>query len=91
MTDDKGILPDVWWLEQIPTCFTLYRGEITEREREAYYLTNLGPSVRNLGSILQKKMDFIISLLDYIRQQLNTISFRNCFVAQFLYLWLYTK
>ncbi|XP_033622229.1 autophagy protein 5-like [Fukomys damarensis] len=36
MTDDKDVLRDVWF-GRIPTCFTLYQDEITEREAEPYY------------------------------------------------------
>ncbi|XP_064145389.1 autophagy protein 5 isoform X4 [Loxodonta africana] len=136
MTDDKDVLRDVWF-GRIPTCFTLYQDEITEREAEPYYLllprvsyltlvtdkvkkhfqkvmrqediseiwfeyegtplkwhypigllfdllasssalpwnitvhfktdlTSFGPSIGNSWSILQKKMDFVTSLLEYI-------------------------
>uniref|UniRef100_A0ABI7VVS0 Autophagy related 5 n=3 Tax=Felidae TaxID=9681 RepID=A0ABI7VVS0_FELCA len=84
MTDDKDVLRDVWF-GRIPTCFTLYQDEITEREAEPYYtdLINFGPSTGNSWNILQKKMDFVISLLEYIRQRLNDLSFRSFFV-----LWL---
>uniref|UniRef100_A0A8C0RZN3 Autophagy related 5 n=2 Tax=Canis lupus familiaris TaxID=9615 RepID=A0A8C0RZN3_CANLF len=84
MTDDKDVLRDVWF-GRIPTCFTLYQDEITEREAEPYYidLTNFGPLTGNSWNILQKKMDFVISLLEYIRQQLNDLLFRSFFV-----LWL---
>uniref|UniRef100_A0A8C8YN60 Autophagy related 5 n=1 Tax=Prolemur simus TaxID=1328070 RepID=A0A8C8YN60_PROSS len=84
MTDDKDVLRDVWF-GRIPTCFTLCQDEITEREAEPYYtdLTSFGPSIGNSWNILQKKMDFVISPLEYIRQQLNVLSFRSCFV-----LWL---
>ncbi|ELK00602.1 Autophagy protein 5 [Pteropus alecto] len=37
MTDDKDVLRDVWF-GRIPTCFTLYQDEITEREAEPYYV-----------------------------------------------------
>lgn len=46
-------------------------------------LTNLGPSIGNSWNILQRKMDFVPSLLEYIRQQQNDLSFRSSFV-----LWL---
>ncbi|KAL2792390.1 autophagy protein 5 isoform d [Daubentonia madagascariensis] len=84
MTDDKDVLRDVWF-GRIPTCFTLYQDEITEREAEPYYtdLTSFGPSIGNSWNILQKTMDFVISPLEYIRQQLNDLSFRSYFV-----LWL---
>ncbi|XP_032131034.1 autophagy protein 5 isoform X5 [Sapajus apella] len=153
MTDDKDVLRDVWF-GRIPTCFTLYQDEITEREAEPYYLllprvsyltlvtdkvkkhfqkvmrqediseiwfeyegtplkwhypigllfdllasssalpwnitvhfktdlTSFGPSIGNSWNILQKKMDFVISPLEYIRQRLKDLSFRSCFV-----LWL---
>ncbi|XP_032194810.1 autophagy protein 5 isoform X4 [Mustela erminea] len=153
MTDDKDVLRDVWF-GRIPTCFTLYQDEITEREAEPYYLllprvsyltlvtdkvkkhfqkvmrqediseiwfeyegtplkwhypigllfdllasssalpwniivhfkidlTSFGPSTGNSWNILQKKMDFVTSLLEYIRQQQNDLSFRSFFV-----LWL---
>ncbi|KAH0622188.1 hypothetical protein JD844_024280 [Phrynosoma platyrhinos] len=36
MTDDKDVLRDVWF-GRIPTCFTLYQDETTEREAEPYY------------------------------------------------------
>lgn len=52
MTDDKGVLPDVWWLEGIPTCFTLYGDEIIEREAEPYYL--LLPRVSYLTLVTDK-------------------------------------
>uniref|UniRef100_A0A8C6FKN9 Autophagy related 5 n=1 Tax=Moschus moschiferus TaxID=68415 RepID=A0A8C6FKN9_MOSMO len=80
MTDDKDVLRDVWF-GRIPTCFTLYQDEITEREAEPYYtdLTSFGPSIGNSWNILQKKMDFVISLLEYTRQQLNGLSFRSFF------------
>lgn len=38
MTDDKDVLRDVWF-GRIPTCFTLYQDEITEREAEPYYVS----------------------------------------------------
>uniref|UniRef100_A0A4W5LBG5 ATG5 autophagy related 5 homolog (S. cerevisiae) n=1 Tax=Hucho hucho TaxID=62062 RepID=A0A4W5LBG5_9TELE len=37
MADDKDVLRDVWF-GRIPTCFTLYQDEITEREAEPFYL-----------------------------------------------------
>ncbi|XP_069462682.1 autophagy protein 5 isoform X3 [Ambystoma mexicanum] len=37
MTDDKDVLRDVWF-GRIPTCFTLYQDELSEREAEPYYL-----------------------------------------------------
>jgi hypothetical protein len=40
MTDDKDVLRDVWF-GRIPTCFTLYQDEITEREAEPYYVSML--------------------------------------------------
>ena len=40
MTDDKDVLRDVWF-GRIPTCFTLYQDEITEREAEPYYVSIL--------------------------------------------------
>uniref|UniRef100_A0A2K5WW25 APG5-like n=1 Tax=Macaca fascicularis TaxID=9541 RepID=A0A2K5WW25_MACFA len=46
-------------------------------------LTSFGPSIGNSWNILQKKMDFVISPLEYIRQRLKDLSFRSCFV-----LWL---
>uniref|UniRef100_A0A2K5LZ03 Autophagy related 5 n=1 Tax=Cercocebus atys TaxID=9531 RepID=A0A2K5LZ03_CERAT len=81
MTDDKDVLRDVWF-GRIPTCFTLYQDEITEREAEPYYtdLTSFGPSIGNSWNILQKKMDFVISPLEYIRQRLKVFFFRSCFV-----------
>ncbi|KAG9342721.1 hypothetical protein JZ751_015583 [Albula glossodonta] len=36
MADDKDVLRDVWF-GRIPTCFTLYQDEITEREAEPFY------------------------------------------------------
>ncbi|XP_040589115.1 autophagy protein 5 isoform X7 [Mesocricetus auratus] len=153
MTDDKDVLRDVWF-GRIPTCFTLYQDEITEREAEPYYLllprvsyltlvtdkvkkhfqkalrqedvseiwfeyegtplkwhypigllfdllasssalpwnitvhfktdlTSFGPSTGNSWNIHPKKMDFVISLLEYIRRRLNDLSFRSSSV-----LWL---
>ncbi|MBN3319326.1 ATG5 protein, partial [Atractosteus spatula] len=40
MADDKDVLRDVWY-GRIPTCFTLYQDEITEREAEPYYVSIL--------------------------------------------------
>ncbi|XP_064216883.1 autophagy protein 5 isoform X2 [Aotus nancymaae] len=51
MTDDKDVLRDVWF-GRIPTCFTLYQDEITEREAEPYYL--LLPRVSYLTLVTDK-------------------------------------
>uniref|UniRef100_A0A7N4NYU9 Autophagy protein 5 n=1 Tax=Sarcophilus harrisii TaxID=9305 RepID=A0A7N4NYU9_SARHA len=51
MTDDKDVLRDVWF-GRIPTCFTLYQDEITEREAEPYYL--LLPRVSYLPLVTDK-------------------------------------
>lgn len=40
MADDKDVLRDVWF-GRIPTCFTLNQDEVTEREAEPYYVSNL--------------------------------------------------
>lgn len=40
MTDDKDVLRDVWF-GRIPTCFTLYQDEITEREADPYYVSTV--------------------------------------------------
>ena len=37
MADDKDVLRDVWF-GRIPTCFTLYQDEVTEREAEPFYV-----------------------------------------------------
>uniref|UniRef100_A0A8B9IF17 Autophagy protein ATG5 UblB domain-containing protein n=1 Tax=Anser cygnoides TaxID=8845 RepID=A0A8B9IF17_ANSCY len=47
MTDDKDVLRDVWF-GRIPTCFTLYQDEITEREAEPYYATTERPFIQKL-------------------------------------------
>ncbi|XP_017684746.1 PREDICTED: autophagy protein 5 isoform X3 [Lepidothrix coronata] len=51
MTDDKDVLRDVWF-GRIPTCFTLYQDEITEREAEPYYL--LLPRISYLTLVTDK-------------------------------------
>ncbi|XP_033368744.1 autophagy protein 5 isoform X3 [Parus major] len=51
MTDDKDVLRDVWF-GRIPTCFTLYQDEITEREADPYYL--LLPRVSYLTLVTDK-------------------------------------
>ncbi|CAB1334325.1 unnamed protein product [Coregonus sp. 'balchen'] len=51
MADDKDVLRDVWF-GRIPTCFTLYQDEITEREAEPFYL--LLPRVSYLTLVTDK-------------------------------------
>uniref|UniRef100_A0A803KER2 Autophagy protein 5 n=1 Tax=Xenopus tropicalis TaxID=8364 RepID=A0A803KER2_XENTR len=51
MTDDKDVLRDVWF-GRIPTCFTLYQDELTEREAEPYYL--LLPRISYLTLVTDK-------------------------------------
>ncbi|XP_059698339.1 autophagy protein 5 isoform X1 [Haemorhous mexicanus] len=51
MTDDKDVLRDVWF-GRIPTCFTLYQDEITEREADPYYL--LLPRISYLTLVTDK-------------------------------------
>ncbi|XP_043921174.1 autophagy protein 5 isoform X2 [Protopterus annectens] len=51
MTDDKDVLRDVWY-GRIPTCFTLYQDEVTEREAEPYYL--LLPRISYLTLVTDK-------------------------------------
>uniref|UniRef100_A0A8C9VXN9 ATG5 autophagy related 5 homolog (S. cerevisiae) n=1 Tax=Scleropages formosus TaxID=113540 RepID=A0A8C9VXN9_SCLFO len=51
MADDKDVLRDVWF-GRIPTCFTLYQDEITEREAEPFYL--LLPRVSYLPLVTDK-------------------------------------
>ncbi|XP_037247201.1 autophagy protein 5 isoform X2 [Falco rusticolus] len=51
MTDDKDVLRDVWF-GRIPTCFTLYQDEVTEREAEPYYL--LLPRISYLTLVTDK-------------------------------------
>lgn len=56
MTDDKDVLRDVWF-GRIPTCFTLYQDEITEREAEPYYVSTLivANGIFNLVHFCKKK------------------------------------
>ncbi|XP_040206113.1 autophagy protein 5 isoform X2 [Rana temporaria] len=51
MTDDNDVLRKVWY-GRIPTCFTLYQDELTEREAEPYYL--LLPRVSYLTLVTDK-------------------------------------
>ncbi|KAL2084505.1 hypothetical protein ACEWY4_020023 [Coilia grayii] len=51
MADDKDVLRDVWF-GRIPTCFTLYQDEVTEREAEPFYL--LLPRVSYLTLVTDK-------------------------------------
>ncbi|KAK6488626.1 autophagy protein 5 isoform X1 [Huso huso] len=51
MADDKDVLRDVWF-GRIPTSFTLYQDEITEREADPYYL--LLPRVSYLTLVTDK-------------------------------------
>ncbi|XP_036412062.1 autophagy protein 5 isoform X1 [Colossoma macropomum] len=51
MADDKDVLRDVWF-GRIPTCFTLYPDEVTEREAEPFYL--LLPRVSYLTLVTDK-------------------------------------
>lgn len=51
MTDDNDVLRKVWH-GRIPTCFTLYQDELTEREAEPYYL--LLPRVSYLTLVTDK-------------------------------------
>ncbi|XP_028653485.1 autophagy protein 5 isoform X1 [Erpetoichthys calabaricus] len=51
MADDKDVLRDVWF-GRIPTCFTLYQEEVTEREADPYYL--LLPRVSYLTLVTDK-------------------------------------
>lgn len=51
MTDDNDVLRKVWY-GRIPTCFTLYLDELTEREAEPYYL--LLPRVSYLTLVTDK-------------------------------------
>uniref|UniRef100_UPI00301004E6 autophagy protein 5 isoform 8 n=1 Tax=Mus musculus TaxID=10090 RepID=UPI00301004E6 len=41
-------------------------------------LTSFGPSTGNSWNILQKKMDFVISPLEYIRPRRSGLSSRSC-------------
>uniref|UniRef100_A0A8C9FS38 Uncharacterized protein n=1 Tax=Pavo cristatus TaxID=9049 RepID=A0A8C9FS38_PAVCR len=72
MTDDKDVLRDVWF-GRIPTCFTLYQDEITEREAEPYYKKLFSSYSWNLLGVPYDHAVRVISLLSKFKNLVSLV------------------